>query len=63
MRPRHHGVRAVGALWGYGSRTELEAAGAQAFCESPRHLAAALLDAARPALADQAKAAESSATP
>ena len=35
---RHHGVRAVGALWGYGTRAELEGAGAQACCQTPREL-------------------------
>ncbi|HET6263693.1 MAG TPA: HAD hydrolase-like protein [Usitatibacter sp.] len=38
LAARHHGVRAVGALWGYGTREELEAAGAQAFCAAPREL-------------------------
>ena len=35
---RHHGVRAVAALWGYGSREELMQGGAQAFCASPAEL-------------------------
>jgi phosphoglycolate phosphatase len=39
---RHHGAGALGALWGYGSRGELEQAGAHALCESPRDLPAAL---------------------
>lgn len=39
---RHHGVRAVGVLWGFGSREELEAAGADALCDSPRGLLASL---------------------
>ncbi|HEX5130806.1 MAG TPA: HAD hydrolase-like protein [Usitatibacter sp.] len=39
---RHHGVRAVGALWGYGSREELEGAGAQSLCRAPGELAALL---------------------
>jgi len=39
---RHHGVRAVGALWGYGTREELEAAGAQVYCAAPRELLAIL---------------------
>jgi len=39
---RHHGLHAVGALWGYGSRAELEEAGALALCETPRGLAALL---------------------
>jgi phosphoglycolate phosphatase len=37
-----NGVRAVGALWGYGSRDELVAAGASSLCERPSGLAAAL---------------------
>ena len=36
---RHHGLRAVGALWGYGTRDELEQAGAHAICASPAQLA------------------------
>jgi phosphoglycolate phosphatase len=39
---RHHGVRAIGVLWGYGSREELEAAGAQALCARPAELAGLL---------------------
>jgi len=39
---RHHGVRAVGALWGYGSREELEAAGAHALCALPREIPASV---------------------
>lgn len=35
---RHHGIRAIGALWGYGTRGELEEAGAEALCERPREL-------------------------
>jgi phosphoglycolate phosphatase len=34
-----NGVRAIGALWGYGSRTELEAAGADALLSHPPELA------------------------
>ena len=30
-----NGVRSVGVLWGYGSRQELEAAGADTLCEEP----------------------------
>jgi phosphoglycolate phosphatase len=41
---RHHGVRAIGVLWGYGSREELEGAGAQLLCARPGELAAALDD-------------------
>ena len=43
----HHGAGALGALWGYGSRAELEGAGAHALCASPRHLPAALTMLAR----------------
>ena len=39
---RHHGLAALGALWGYGSREELAQAGAQRFCERPRDLPAVL---------------------
>jgi len=39
---RHHGVRAIGALWGYGSRDELERSGAQSLCGRPAELAALL---------------------
>jgi phosphoglycolate phosphatase len=33
-----NGLRAIGVLWGYGSRAELEAAGADAFAETPDDL-------------------------
>jgi phosphoglycolate phosphatase len=39
---RHHGVHALGALWGYGSREELTAAGAQMFAETPAGIIATL---------------------
>ena len=35
---RHHGMRAIGALWGYGSIDELHSAGAQALCAAPEGL-------------------------
>jgi phosphoglycolate phosphatase len=35
---RHHGVRAVGALWGYGGREELARAGAHDLCDRPADL-------------------------
>jgi phosphoglycolate phosphatase len=35
---RRNGVRSIGALWGYGSREELLAAGADAICAAPREL-------------------------
>ena len=37
-----NGIRAIGALWGYGGRAELEEAGADALCESPQTLFAAI---------------------
>jgi phosphoglycolate phosphatase len=46
---RHHGLAAVGALWGFGSREELAAEGAHAFCASPRDLPAALASIGAPA--------------
>jgi phosphoglycolate phosphatase len=39
---RHHGLRAVGALWGYGTREELLGGGAQALCAGPGALVALL---------------------
>jgi phosphoglycolate phosphatase len=39
---RHHGLFALGAGWGYGSRDELNAAGANALCDSPHELNTAL---------------------
>jgi phosphoglycolate phosphatase len=36
---RHHGVHALGVLWGYGSRAELTEGGAEGFCERPQELA------------------------
>ena len=37
-----HGLRAIGALWGFGARRELAAAGADDLCESPHALPACL---------------------
>jgi phosphoglycolate phosphatase len=37
---RTNGVNAVGALWGFGSREELAAAGARVFCDRPEGLGA-----------------------
>ena len=34
----HHGLRAIGALWGFGSREELELAGAHVLCDAPNGL-------------------------
>jgi phosphoglycolate phosphatase len=48
LAARHHGVRAVGALWGYGTRAELHEAGADVLCGSPRELASVLLTAREP---------------
>jgi phosphoglycolate phosphatase len=39
---RLHGLRAVGALWGFGSREELEGAGAHVLCDAPAALPALL---------------------
>ncbi len=39
---RHHGLAALGALWGYGSREELLEHGASALCASPGGIAAAV---------------------
>jgi phosphoglycolate phosphatase len=39
---RHHGLHALGALWGYGSAEELQSAGAHALCESPLSLTESL---------------------
>jgi phosphoglycolate phosphatase len=36
---RHHGLAALGALWGYGSRAELVEHGAQALCDAPGAIA------------------------
>lgn len=37
---RRHGIPTVGVLWGYGSREELETAGAAALCAAPSDLPA-----------------------
>jgi phosphoglycolate phosphatase len=39
---RHHGVHALGVLWGYGSAEELQAAGAHALCDRPATLPQAI---------------------
>jgi phosphoglycolate phosphatase len=39
---RANGLRAIGVLWGYGSRTELEAAGADVLVDEPGDLAEAV---------------------
>jgi len=39
---REHGMRAIGVLWGYGTRGELEASGAHHVVASPRSVAEAL---------------------
>ncbi len=44
---RHHGVNALGVLWGYGTRDELSAAGAQMFCDRPIDIPDALASAVR----------------
>lgn len=35
---KHHGIRSIGVLWGYGSEGELREAGADSLCESPKDL-------------------------
>jgi phosphoglycolate phosphatase len=35
LAARANGIRSIGVLWGYGSRAELETAGADALCEVP----------------------------
>ena len=44
---RRHRVRAVGALWGFGSREELLDAGAEALCAAPARLAGTLASVER----------------
>lgn len=39
---RHHGMRGVGVLWGFGDEDELRGAGADALARDPRELAACL---------------------
>ena len=39
---RHHGIAALGVRWGYGSDDELRQAGANALCDTPGGLRAAL---------------------
>ena len=39
---RHHGVAALGALWGYGDEAELREHGAHALCEAPCGLRTAI---------------------
>ena len=39
---RHHGMRTLGVRWGYGSEAELRDAGADALCNTPAGLPAAL---------------------
>ena len=36
--PLHESLAAIGALWGYGSREELRAAGARVLCSQPSML-------------------------
>jgi phosphoglycolate phosphatase len=43
---RHHGLRGIGALWGFGSREELLDAGAHVLCAGPRELRTTLEHAA-----------------
>jgi phosphoglycolate phosphatase len=43
LAARHHGARAVGALWGYGSREELAGGGAHELLERPAQIPGAIL--------------------
>jgi phosphoglycolate phosphatase len=43
LAARHHGARALGALWGYGTREELREAGAQELLAAPADIPAAIL--------------------
>ena len=42
---RHHGMRGVGVLWGFGDARELRAAGAHALADTPAHLQTLLMGA------------------
>lgn len=42
LAARRNGVASIGVLWGYGSRAELEAAGADAIVDAPAEVVAAL---------------------
>lgn len=46
---RHHGMRGIGVLWGFGDENELRAAGACALAREPRELPACLAVAPIPA--------------
>jgi phosphoglycolate phosphatase len=35
---KNHGIRALGALWGYGSEAELINAGADGICAHPKEI-------------------------
>ena len=39
---QHYGMRGLGVLWGYGTRDELETAGADQLVDSPADLAVAI---------------------
>jgi phosphoglycolate phosphatase len=47
---RANGVRAIGALWGYGSADELHGAGADALCAAPSELAGCVAQLTAPTL-------------
>ena len=44
---RHHGARAIGVLWGYGSRDELLESGAQVLIEDPARIPGAIVSRMR----------------
>jgi len=45
---KQHGIRTLGVLWGYGTRAELLAAGADALCEHPREIHALVFERTAP---------------
>jgi phosphoglycolate phosphatase len=50
-----NGIRAIGVTWGYGSREELQTAGAAVLCDAPADLGATVLDLMRRAMARRAQ--------
>jgi phosphoglycolate phosphatase len=50
-----NGIRAIGVTWGYGSREELQSAGAAVLCDAPADLGATVRDLMRRAMARRAQ--------
>jgi phosphoglycolate phosphatase len=63
LAARANGLRAIGVLWGYGSRGELTAAGADALCEAPAGLDACLARLGRARLSAAGASGPSRAAP